>query len=92
MTEQEVKDTVEQIVKFEADEKHLMESEDFIESSACTEAVQMLEEELEEQGYFLGEDGTDMIVYHKVFQKKAGDEWLRYDRANGQWRQSNESN
>ncbi len=87
MTEQEVKDTVEQIVKFEADEKQLMESEHFSEAGACTEAVQMLETELEQQGYFLGEDGTDMIVYHANRLKVVKDEWLRFDRAELKWRQ-----
>jgi hypothetical protein len=87
MNEQEVKDTVEQIVRLEKQADELMESENFTESSACMEAVTMLETELEEQGYFLGESGPDMIIYHRALLNTAGAEWLRYDRANGSWKQ-----
>jgi hypothetical protein len=90
MTEAEVKETVEQIVKFEADEKQLMENDNFIEAGACTEAVTMLETELEQQGYFLGEDGADMLVYEASPLRFARSTWLIFDRANGQWRRSNE--
>jgi hypothetical protein len=88
VNEQEVKDTVEQIVNLEQQADELMESENFTEASACMEAVSMMETDLEEQGYFLGESGTDMIVFRKGFPEVAKDEWMRYDRATGSWKQS----
>ena len=87
MTEQEIKDTVEQIVKREADEKRRRENDDLIEASVCTKAVCLLETELEQQGYFLGESGSDMIVYHATCLKQVKDEWMRFDRLEWKWRQ-----
>jgi hypothetical protein len=92
MTEQEVKDTVEQIVRLEADEEQLMESDNLIEASAATREVQKLETELEQQGYLLGESGGDMLVYQAGPLRFARDTWLIFDRTEWKWRYSNESN
>ena len=87
MTEQEIRETVEQIVKLEQESDDLVVNDNFIEASAATREAQKLETELERQGYFLGESGEDMIIYHASSLKVVKDAWLIFDRAEWKWRQ-----
>lgn len=87
INKQIIKDTVELIVSLESQADELTEQGNFSQSSAATEAVQMLEKELEEQGYFLGESGSDIVVYHADRLKVIKDEWMRFDRLEWKWRQ-----
>jgi hypothetical protein len=91
MTEQELKATVATILSLEAQADALIDAGDhYLQATEMIADAQKLEDDLQQQGFILGEQHTEVLVYRCDRFKVARDLWLIFDTANGQWRQEQE--
>lgn len=88
MTEQELKATVEQIVSLEAMADVLIDGDEYIRATEMIDDAQRMEEDLEQQGFVLGDQDTKVLVYRCDIFGKARELWLAFDTAHGQWRKA----
>lgn len=86
MTEQEIKELVEKIVRLEREADMCSVNDDFVGSSARQHEAAKLEMQLELAGYMLGEDGADMLVYRRDEFLIVRSTWLIFNRAKREWR------
>jgi hypothetical protein len=89
MNDLDLKAAVSQIISLESMADALIDGNEYLKATEFMADAERLEKDLQEQGFVLGDQGTDVLVYH-VSAGKARELWLILDTKNGQWRKEQE--